>query len=88
MVGKIYLVTEEYNNNGEVTFDSFPCVNLIVANRVMQERKEKLFNENGHWHNYECANVLIEQDETSFFVRDVFDDYYCLLNIIEKDMIE
>lgn len=49
MTTKIYLVKEEYNNDGEIQNEVFPCISLEAAQRKMEERKERLFGAGGHW---------------------------------------
>lgn len=40
MATKIFLVKEEYNNDGQIQNEVFPCTSLEVAQRKMEERKK------------------------------------------------
>lgn len=93
MATKIYLVKEEYNNNGELQYDIFPCASLEAAQRKMEERKELLFIAGGHWNNYDMNSdgdddVFIEQGINTFKVEDLYDDYHCYLEIEEAELYE
>lgn len=93
MATKIYLVKEEYNNDGELQYDVFPCASLEAAQRKMEERKELLFIAGGHWNNYSMYGdgdgvIEIERGTDSFFVKDLCDDYHCFLEIEEAELYE
>lgn len=93
MATKIYLVKEEYNNDGEIQNEVFPCISLEVAQRKMEERKKLLFGVGGHWSDYDMNSdgdddVSIEQDTNSFQVEDLYDDYHCFLEIEEAEVYE
>lgn len=93
MATKIFLVKEEYNDDGQIQNEVFPCTSLEVAQRKMEERKKLLFGIGGHWSDYDMNSdgdddVSIEQDTNSFKVEDLYDDYYCFLEIEEAKVYE
>lgn len=93
MATKIFLVKEEYNNDGEIQNEVFPCISLEVAQRKMEERKKLLFGVGGHWSDYDMNSdgdddVSIERDTNSFKVEDLYDDYHCFLEIEEAEVYE
>lgn len=93
MATKVYLVKEEYTNNGELQYEVFPCASLEAAQRKMEERKELLFIVGGHWNGYDMNgdgddDVSIEQGTNSFEVEDLYDDYRCFLEIEEAELYE
>ena len=91
MATKIYLVKEEYNNDGEIQNEVFPCISLEAAQRKMEERKKLLFGVGGHWSDYDMngdGDISVEQDTNTFQVEDLDDDYHCYLEIEEAEVYE
>lgn len=93
MATKISLVKEEYNNDGEIQNEIFPCISLEAAQRKMEERKQLLFGAEGHWNDYSMygdgdGDIEIERGTDSFFVTDLCDDYHCFLEIEEAKVYE
>ena len=87
MIEKIWLVTQESNVDGEITFNAVPCINKETAKKVMQEEIKTLlvashFKDVFSWED----GFTFEKTDTSWYVEDEFDDYYEYINIEEKEI--
>jgi len=84
-MGKIWLVTQESNVDGEIFLNVVPCVSEETAKRIMQEEKETILNEChhyvGHYEDYE-----IEESDERFFINDPCDDYYEEIKVFEAEI--
>lgn len=91
MVGnKIYLVQQESNVDGEITFNVIPCSSLEKAKEVLEKEKKWVKNEAYHFQNYTEEELEeefeIEESETRWYINDPSDDYYEEITIVEKEI--
>lgn len=86
---KIWLVTQESMVDGEVCFTSNPCASMKAAKRVMDEIIECIMTET-HFANKDSdsEDFDIEQDDTTYHITDLCDDYYEYVDIEELDIIQ
>ena len=87
MIEKIWLVTQESNVDGEIIFNVVPCISKETAKKVMQEEIKTLltashFKDVFRWED----GFTSEETDTSWYVKDEFDDYYEYINIEEKEI--
>lgn len=85
MIESIYLVTQESNVNGRTTYNVVPCISKETAKEIMDEEIHTLLN-GSHYIDYkEWPNdFIIEQTETSYYIKDTCNDYYEDIRIEEK----
>lgn len=86
---KVWIVTEEYNNDCDHIITTFVCSSLEKAKEVLNERKNKLFSKGEHWEEYdeETEEAEIEENENSFSIHDNYDYGSCDINIEEKEIL-
>lgn len=87
---KIKVIKEEYNNDGEIQFDVHLCGSQQLLDTKFQELKDYYkslpqFKNNDEY--YGENSIKIEESEDSFYMYNECDDYYILLEIIEKEIL-
>lgn len=84
---KVYLVKQESNVDGEILFNVAPCSSLENAKKVMEIEIATLLAD-GHYKVSEAnsEDFSIEQAENSYYIRDLYDDYYEYITIEEKEI--
>jgi len=96
---KVWVVTEQSNDDGEIHFLVQPCRDEATARRVMQEWKQALLSEHVKYtgakpyvdgekdpDDQECCYEWDESDH-GFYIKVIDDDYYEDISIIEKQLI-
>ena len=85
---KIWLVTQESKVDGEIMFNTTPCVSEEVAKKVMQDEIRTLLNES-HFIAYidRPDDFTVEQTDHSYYIEDMCDDYYEDIRIDEKEIL-
>ena len=99
MVEKIWLVTQESDVDGEVTFNIVPCISEETAKRVLQKEVQTLLSESPKYKdvkrwmdgddslNYDdCPYTWENDNDDAFYISCVYDDYYELIKIEEKEI--
>ena len=84
---KIWLVTQESNVDGEIMLNTVPCISKETAKSIMDNEIRCLMNE-GHYVDYKVwpNDFILEQTETSYYIKDTCDDYYEDIRIEEKEI--
>lgn len=84
---KIWIVQQESNVDGEILINVVPCISEETAKEIMLEEIRTLMNE-GHYTDYKDwpNDFILEQTDTSFFIKDTCDDYYEDIKIFEKEI--
>lgn len=88
---KIWIVSQESNVDGEISFNVTPCASEETAKEVFKEPKDTILNKSGHFakENNTEEDMLeyeIEDTDTYFFIYDTCDDYYEVINVFEKEI--
>jgi uncharacterized protein YsxB (DUF464 family) len=83
---KIWLVTQESNVDGEITFNAIPCISEKTAKEVMEQEKNTILSESIHYKKYDKDDFKVEDDDVHFFIQDLYDDYYEYISIEEKEI--
>ena len=99
MVEKIWLVTQESNVDGEIMFNVVPCICLETAKRVLQKEVQTLLSESPKYKNVkrwmdggdslnydDCPYTWENDNDDTFYISCVYDDYYELIKIEEKEI--
>lgn len=84
---QIWLVTQESNLNGEISFNAVPCASKEVARKVMLEEKETLLSESFHYKEHNKEDFIVHESEELFFIQDRYDDYFEEIRIDEKQIM-
>ena len=88
-MAKIWLVTQESMVDGEVYYASNPCASKEAAKRVMGEIVESIMT-GTHFadKDSDSEDFDIEQNDTSYHITDLCDDYYEYVDIEERVIIQ
>jgi hypothetical protein len=99
MIEKIWLVTQESNVDGEIMFNVVPCICLETAKLVLKEEVQTLLSESPKYKdaklwmdgddslNYDdCPYTWENDNDDGFYISLVYDDYYELIKIEEKEI--
>ena len=81
----IFILTEEYSNEEEITYSFFPCKDLKSAKKLMEERKNKFLSEMKTFGKAEDCCALSETP-TSYYNSFSDNDYYIFLDIDNKEI--
>lgn len=87
MKEKIFILTQEINNDGEITFEVFPCSTLDKSKKLLEEKKEwyqKNVVEPSRLEDDQCALAMTP---TSYYNSYENGDYYISLDVEEKEII-
>lgn len=87
MKEKIFILTQEINNYGEITFEAFPCSTLDKSKKLLEEKKEwfqKNIVEPSRLEHDKCALAMTP---TSYYNSYENGDYYISLDVQEKEII-
>lgn len=85
-IKKIWLVTQESNVDGEITFNAAPCISEEIAKKVMEQKKNTILTESNHYKKHNKDDFKIEDDDVHFFIQDLYDDYYEYITIEVKQI--
>lgn len=87
MKEKIFILKQETCNDGEITFEVFPCSTLKKAKETLENKKDwylKHVVESNDWEEDDCALSITP---TSYYNSYEDQDYYISLDIEEKEII-
>lgn len=86
---KVWVMTQESNVDGCVSFNVVVCNSKESAIKVMQIEKEWIKNESIHFRNYDenDGSLSIEDGKDGFFILDECNSYYENLTIEEKEIV-
>lgn len=88
---KVWIVQQESNVDGEIIINSVPCASLEAARKVLQDEKNTILHESHHFGDMtddDRAEMEVEEDNDKFYINDPCDDYYELINIVEKEVVQ
>jgi len=87
--GKVWVMTQESNVDGEISFNVLVCKDEATARKEMNEEKEWIRNECYHFKDYDPndEDLIIDEDDYGFYIEDDCDDYYEDIRIFEKEII-
>ena len=74
----VWVMTQESNVDGEITFNVLVCESKEIALQKMAEEIEWIRTESSHFRGFdqEGEDFEIEQSDHRFFIMDDSDDYY------------
>ena len=88
---KTYIVVQESDVDGEMLFNAVPCSTKEAARKVMQNIKNQILRDYGHYNGYTPEelqeNFEIEEDDDRWYINDPFDNYYEDVRIEEKVVV-
>ena len=86
MKPKVFVVLEEYNNDGELE------VNVVSVNSTFEKAQKSMHDKFEKYKSYgvfeeeDFENAEISEEDDSMYVYAECDDYYGKLDIIEKEV--
>lgn len=97
---KVWIVKQEGNDDGEMHFFSQPCKDEATAKSMLREWKEALLTKHPKYcdakpyidgekdpDDQACCYEWENEDEDSFYIKVICDDYYENISIEEKEII-
>lgn len=97
---KIWLVIQQSNVNGDMLFNTVVCKDKETAIRMMKQEIDTLLDEPGKYQDArrwmegtdtsldydDCPYSWENDNDDAFYISCVYDDYYELIKIEEKDI--
>ena len=92
-MGKVFILVQESNCDGEILVNVIPCADLETAKAEMQREIDTLLSECGKYQGIDLNKIdretfSLERDEMRFHIACNYDDYYERLDIVEKEIVK
>jgi len=85
---KVWVMTQESNVDGDVSFNVIVCDSEKAALAQMEREKEWIAEESNHFKGFDPNDESLEIEESKhrFFIMDECDDYYEEIMVMEKEI--
>ena len=84
----IWILIQESNVDGQIITNAIPCLTEDDAKSELEREKKTIMKEYNHYSGRDINDFIVEDNVTSWLIKDPCDDYYEYMNIVKKTLVE